>query len=140
MPLLEGQGLEIELAVGFQDAIRKLSGGNSYDLLLVDAELPDGSWRNLMLFVQNSGMTCEMIICSRLENRELWAEVIQCGAYDIIAEPFERQEVTRIFRSALDSRYMRRFTQTAPAAKVATTAPGKALVIPGGGADNEILI
>jgi DNA-binding NtrC family response regulator len=121
LPLLEGLDLEIEWAVGFQDAVRKLSGANCYDLLLVDAELPDGSWRNLLLFVQNSGMTSEMIVCSRLADQQLWAEVIQCGAYDLIAEPYERQEVSRIVGSALQSRYMQRFTRTMPAR---ATAPG----------------
>ncbi len=112
LPLFDGQGLDVEWVVGFQDAVRKLSGSTHYDLLLVDAELADGSWRNLLLFVQNSGMTCEMIICARLGDHQLWAEVIQCGAYDLIAEPFEGQEVIRIVNSALEGRYMRRFTRT----------------------------
>ena len=110
MPLLEGQGFGIESAAGFQDGVRRLSGSEAFDLILADADLPDGSWRNLMLFVQNAGRACEMIICAPLEDNQLWAEVIQCGAYDMIAEPFERLEVSRIIRSALDSRYMRRFT------------------------------
>jgi DNA-binding NtrC family response regulator len=112
LPLLEGRDWEIECAAGFQDGVRRLSERTAYDLILADAELPDGSWRNLMLFVQNAGKACEMIICSRLGDHSLWAEVIQCGAYDLIAEPFERQEVARIIQSALESRYMRRFTST----------------------------
>lgn len=110
MPLLEGQGFELECAAGFQDGVRRISGLDSIDLILADAELPDGSWRNLMLFVQNAGKACDMIICARLGDHQLWAEVIQCGAYDLIAEPFESQAVTRIIKSALESRYMRRFT------------------------------
>lgn len=110
LPLLEGQDCEIECVAGFQDGVRRLSESASYDLILADAELPDGSWRNLLLFVQNAGRACEMIVCSRLGDHQLWAEVIQCGAYDLIAEPFERQEVARIIQSALQSRYMRRFT------------------------------
>jgi DNA-binding NtrC family response regulator len=111
---IRGQKMEIEWTLGFQDAVRKLSEGQNYDLLMVDAELPDGSWRNLALFLQNSGMTAEMIICARHDERELWAEVIQSGAYDLIAEPFEPAEVARTVESALESRYMRRFTQPAP--------------------------
>jgi DNA-binding NtrC family response regulator len=112
LPWFEGRAFEIEWAVGFQDAVRKLSEGCFYDLLVVDAELHDGTWRNLLLFVQNSGMTSEMLICSRLPDQGLWADVIQCGAYDLITEPFERQEVLRIIQSALESRYMRRFSST----------------------------
>jgi DNA-binding NtrC family response regulator len=119
LPALDGeiakQKMEIEWALGFQDAVRKLSEGHSYDLLMVDAELPDGSWRNLALFLQNSGMTAEMIICARHDERELWADAIQSGAYDLIAEPFEPAEVSRTVESALESRYMRRFTRPVPA-------------------------
>jgi len=110
MPLLEGRDFETECAAGFQDGVRRLSCVESFDLILADADLPDGSWRNLMLFVQNSGKACEMIICASLGDNQLWAEVIQCGAYDMIAEPFEREAVTRIMKSALESRYMSRFT------------------------------
>ncbi len=110
MPLLAGPGFEIECASGFQDGVRRLRESVFYDLILADAEPPDGSWRNLMLFVQNAGRASEMIICARLGDHQLWAEVIQCGAYDMITEPFERQEVNRIIQSALESRYMRRFT------------------------------
>lgn len=117
LPLLDGQTLEIEWVVGFQDAVRKLSEGGPYDLLLVDAELPDGSWRNLMLFVQNSGMISEMIICSARPDQGLWADVIQCGAYDLITEPYADQEVHRIIENALESHYMRRFIQSTAARK-----------------------
>ena len=111
MPLLGGPGFQIECATGFQDAVRKLSDGQHYDLILADAELPDGSWRNLMLFAQNSGLRCEMIICARELEQQLWAEVIQCGAYDMIAEPYDSQEVIPIIQRALDSQYMSRFTR-----------------------------
>ena len=122
LPLLEGEDAEIEWAMGFQDAVRKLSASPSYDLLLVDAELPDGSWRNLLLFVQNSGMVSEMIIVTRVEDHRLWAEVIQCGAYDLIVEPVEREELTRIIHNALQGHYMQRFTKAAKAASRIATA------------------
>src|SRR5579885_606038 len=112
LPILRDQGFDIHLALGFQDAVRVLTVSPGFDLLLVDAELPDGSWRNLLAFIQNSGLACEMIVCSRLGDHALWAEAIQTGAYDLIAEPFEQQEVSRIANNAIASRYMRRFTSS----------------------------
>ena len=120
LPFLEGEDLVMDWVVGFQDAVQKLREVNLYDLLLVNAELADGSWRNLLLFVQNSGLSCEMIICSRLADQQLWAEVIQCGAYDLIAEPFEGHEIMRIIHSAMEGRYMKRFTRSAALAPPAT--------------------
>ncbi|MBI2816226.1 MAG: hypothetical protein HYX72_04740 [Acidobacteria bacterium] len=110
LPLLEGRGWDVEFVAGFQDGVRRLSASADYDLIMVDAELPDGTWRNLILFLQNAGKTTEMIVCARLGDHQLWAEVLQCGAYDLISEPSHADDITRVVESALDSQYMRRFT------------------------------
>jgi hypothetical protein len=52
-----------------------------------------------------------MVVCSRLADEQLWAEVIQCGAFDLIPEPWDRNEVLRIIRSALESHYTDRFSR-----------------------------
>ena len=94
-------------ADGLQDAQRLLSG-LTYDLVLVDVKLSDGSWQDLLEFILDSRIACEMIVCSRLGDEQLWAEVIQRGAYDLIAEPYEQQQVLRIVQSALDGQQMQR--------------------------------
>ncbi len=109
--LLEGKDLQLFLASDLRDAQQKLNGPVSYDLLLADAELPDGSWRDLLEYLLNSKRPCEMIVCSRCGDEQLWAEVLQCGAYDLLVEPYDRQEVHRIIQSAIDNQYMRRFAQ-----------------------------
>ena len=113
--VLEGNNLQINLASDFREAQQKLQGKTSYDLLVADEQLPDGSWRDLLEFLLVSKTPCEMIVCSRCGDEQLWAEVLQCGAYDLLVEPFERQEVHRIIQSAIDNQYMRRFTQTVAA-------------------------
>ena len=109
LDLLEDENLEVVAASSFEEAKKRLGGTASYDLLIVDAELPDGSWRDLLQVTLGSKKTCEVIVCSRCGDEQLWAEVFQCGGYDLIAEPYDRQEVLRIVQSALDSRYMERF-------------------------------
>jgi len=94
-------------ADGLQDAQRLLSG-LTYDLVLVDVKLSDGSWQDLLEFILDTKIACEMIVCSRLGDERLWAEVIQRGAYDLIAEPYEQQQVLRIVQSALDGQQMQR--------------------------------
>ncbi|MBI1956757.1 MAG: response regulator [Acidobacteria bacterium] len=106
--LLEEAGLKVSSAADLQEAQGKLSGPPSYDLVFVDAELPDGSWLDLLEFILDTKRACEMIVCSRLGDERLWAEVIQRGAYDLIAEPYEQQQVLRIVQGALDGRQMQR--------------------------------
>jgi DNA-binding NtrC family response regulator len=109
--LLEGKDLQLFLASDFKEARQKLKGSTAYDVVLADAELTDGSWRDILQFILDSRRSCEMIVCSRCGDEQLWAEVLQCGAYDMLVEPYERQEVHRIIQSAIDNQYMRRFTQ-----------------------------
>lgn len=104
-------GMEVTTAGSAAEARRRLSDAVSYDLVFVDEELPDGSWRDLLQFLLNSPRSAEMVVCSRCGDERLWAEVIQCGVFDLIPEPYEKQEILRIVRSALDSHYMRRFSQ-----------------------------
>jgi DNA-binding NtrC family response regulator len=109
--LLEGKNLQIYIASDFREAQEKLRAHSQYDVLLSDDQLPDGSWRDMLQFLLESKTSCEMIVCSRCGDEQLWAEVLQCGAYDLLVEPFERQEVDRIIQSAIENQYMRRFSQ-----------------------------
>ena len=100
--------MQTAAAGDYRDGQMKLQE-QSYDLLFVDAELPGGPWHRLLPAVVASGKNCEVIVCSRFGDERLWAEVLQCGAYDLIAEPFEEGEVTRIAQCALDSHYLQRY-------------------------------
>ena len=114
LEILDEKDVQIYPAADFREAQRRLTGPDSFDLVLTDAELPDGSWRDLLQILLQLRSPCEMIVCSRDE--QLWVEALQCGVYDLLVEPYEGLEVLRIIQSALDSRYMQRFTQM-PAAR-----------------------
>ncbi|MBI2820202.1 MAG: response regulator [Acidobacteria bacterium] len=112
---LSETGVDVFVAEGVREAQEKLAGAVKYDLAFVDSELPDGSWRDVLQFIVASHAGCEMVVCSRCGDERLWAEVIQCGAFDLVPEPFETQEVLRIIHSALDSHYIQRFDHAAEA-------------------------
>src|SRR5947207_2825113 len=90
---LDGRNMQIFLASDIQEARQKLKGSASYDLILADAQLPDGTWQDLLQIVLESATPCEMIVCSRCGDEQLWAEVLQCGAYDLLVEPYDQIEV-----------------------------------------------
>lgn len=109
--LLNDCGVQTSVASTLEEARQKLASSSSYDLVLTDAELPDGSWQDLLEFVLDSRKACEIVVSSRCGDEDLWAEVLQRGAYDLLVEPYDRQEVCRIIESALDSHHMLRITQ-----------------------------
>ena len=106
---------EVASAENVKEAQEKLSGPDRFSLTFVDSDLPDGSWRDVLQFIVASRAGCEVVVCARCGDERLWAEVIQCGAFDLVPEPFEQQEVNRIVRSALDSHYMQRFEHASEA-------------------------
>jgi len=109
LSFLSESGIDVSSAESVREAQEKLAGPVKYDLAFVDSELTDGSWRDVLQFIVASRVGCEMVVCSRCGDERLWAEVIQCGAFDLVPEPLEKQEILRIIRSALDSHYMQRF-------------------------------
>jgi len=109
LQLLEENGLEVNVASGCREAQRQLNGPASYELLLVDTELTDGSWSDLLDFAITARRNCEVIVCSRYGDERLWAEVLQRGAYDLIADQCEEREILRVLSRALNSHYMHRF-------------------------------
>ena len=112
LAILEQSDMEVSVAGNFRDGQQKLKE-EVYDLLFVDAELPGGPWSRLLQTILASGKNCEVIVCSRCGDERLWAEVLQCGVYDLISEPFDDREVARIAHRALDSQYLQRFGRAA---------------------------
>ena len=112
---LSGTDAYLVEAEGVEDAHRILSSAIPFDLTFVDAELRDGSWRDVLQFLIATRQHCELVVCARCGDERLWAEVIQCGAFDLVPEPMGRQEVLRIMNSALDSHYLDRFGRAAEA-------------------------
>ena len=102
---LSNNGLEVFSAENIAEASTALFQPFHFDVVLVDAELQDGSWQDLIPQMLFSGRHCEMVVCSRTGEEDFWAEVLQCGVFDLIPEPYEHPETLRIIRSAAGSQY-----------------------------------
>lgn len=107
---LSRSGLQISTAASASEAERKLGEPLAYDLLLADAELPDGNWRDLLGLLKKSRRPCDMVVCSRCGDERFWAEVLECGVFDLIPQPYDPQEILRIVRTALKTRHTRQFS------------------------------
>ena len=108
--ILESENYDVTLAANAARASSILSVPSHYDMVIVDAELPDGGWRPVLEQVIGSRPECEVLVYSRCGEEELWADVIQSGAFDLIPEPLSRNELLRIVNSARNSEYLRRFS------------------------------
>jgi DNA-binding NtrC family response regulator len=71
-----------------------------FGVILCECKLPDGDWSEILNQVSGGGEDPLLIVTSRLADVSLWAEVLNLGGYDLLAKPFNRQEVRHVLTSA----------------------------------------
>jgi hypothetical protein len=98
-------------------------------VVISDCRLPDGCWQDVLYDLQRRKLEPPLIVTSRLADEGLWREVLNLGGYDVLARPFQAQDV---FRSvSLAWRHWREEFRTGvrplARAKVASAAGGLTL-------------
>lgn len=64
--------------------------------LIYDCDSPVGSWNEMLNQVSLLPDPPLFIVSSRLADERLWAEALNLAAWDVLAKPFDAEEVTRI--------------------------------------------
>lgn len=67
---------------------------------MTNAHLPKWPWKMALADLQRMACPPQLVVTSRLADDSLWAEVLNSGGYDLLAEPFDRSEVERVIASA----------------------------------------
>ncbi len=68
--------------------------------MMSDADLSDGTWRDLLHETSRLQDAPNLIVTSRLADERLWADVLNAGGYDLLLMPFDSDEVVRILTQA----------------------------------------
>jgi DNA-binding NtrC family response regulator len=69
-------------------------------VVLCEERLPDGTWLAVMCETQGLSPSPPTIVFSALATPTLWAEVLNYGAYDLLADPIEPRELYTLVRMA----------------------------------------
>ncbi|HEY1336839.1 MAG TPA: hypothetical protein VGF59_04985 [Bryobacteraceae bacterium] len=73
---------------------------NAIPIVLSESDLLPGTWRDVLKETASLPDPPHLIVSSRLADDYLWAEALNLGAYDVLAKPFDAQEVIRVLTSA----------------------------------------
>lgn len=84
----------IDAARSIKQAVAKLSVSPT-PVVLCEESLPDGSWKDLLSLSQRLPDPSYLVVASQHADDRLWAEVLNLGAYDVLAKPFDSREVYR---------------------------------------------
>ena len=63
-------------------------------VVVFDHDLRSGNWRDMLQHLQERANPAALVLTSRLADERLWAEALNLGAWDVLAKPFDRGEVT----------------------------------------------
>jgi len=96
--ILEEFEFEIDEAGTISEALEKLKE-SSYDLLLVDLRLPDGSGMEIVRRVKRETPETEAIIITAFASTETIKEAFELGVYDYIEKPFKLEDLRLILRN-----------------------------------------
>jgi len=66
-----------------------------HPVVVSERDLPDGDWKDVLELTSVRKEPPVVIVTSRLADDYLWAEVLNLGGYDVLAKPFDRNEVHR---------------------------------------------
>jgi DNA-binding response OmpR family regulator len=69
---------------------------HSPGVIIADASLPDGTWKDLLNDLSILANAPNVIVISRLADERLWAEVLNMGGYDLLMTPYDPNEVVRV--------------------------------------------
>ena len=85
-----------------QDRHRALRCLDRYpiDVVIAETNVADWGWRHVLRDLQDRRQQAQLIVTSRHADDRLWAEALNMGAFDVLAQPFDRKEVRRVVESA----------------------------------------
>ncbi len=87
-------GFETRRVLNCREALELMDQGLPA-VVMCDQHLPDGTWKDLVDAAESLQDPPALVVTSRIADERLWAEVLNLGAYDLLAKPFDRNEVER---------------------------------------------
>jgi DNA-binding NtrC family response regulator len=97
--MLHDDPVVLDHADGVQCARAKFRQ-DAYDVVLTEADLPDGQWTDVLRLARELEPEPEVIVTDPHADARFWAEALNLGAYDLLAQPFYEPEVRRILYNA----------------------------------------
>jgi DNA-binding NtrC family response regulator len=77
-------------------------------IVLCEQNIGNGTWKDLLERTSELPQVPSLIVTSRTADEHLWSEALNRGAYDVLATPFNPEEVGRVLHSAWNNWKYRR--------------------------------
>ena len=90
----------LRIAATCQEAAQVLKDDPAVQVVLTDLYLPDGTWIDVLRRAAGAQSAPRVVVCPRVADEGLWAQVLEAGAFDVLVRPYREPEVFRILEAA----------------------------------------
>lgn len=97
--IFHARGWRLFEAPGRRHAMQCLER-NAIEVVIAESGIPNWTWKRILHDLRSLPVQPQLIVTSRMADDSLWAEVLNCGGYDVLAQPFVRDEVERVIGAA----------------------------------------
>jgi DNA-binding response OmpR family regulator len=73
---------------------------NPVQVVIAESHPPKWDWKHVLCDLRRRMQPPQLVVTSRAADDSLWAEVLNFGAYDVLARPFAADEVERVVAAA----------------------------------------
>ena len=105
--LLKAQGIEVRMSGTCAEAARLLEQARP-ELIFTTIEHADGTWSDIVTLAGKAVAPANVIVVAKSHDVRLYLAAMECGAFDYILPPFERESVNHIVRVAAENVRRRR--------------------------------
>ena len=100
LDVLEASGIDLLLAHDLTQARSILENRQDMHVLLTDTALRDEDWIEMYEVVARLPPHVQTIVCCHRTDHRQWVAAAELGAYDVLVEPYELDEVRRTLEAA----------------------------------------
>jgi len=99
------EGMDVSTAASVDEALAQL-GGDEFDLVMTDVQMPGRSGLELLRSVKESAPETVVIVITAFATAETAIEAMKQGAYDYLTKPFKVDEVRLVVGKALEKKLL----------------------------------
>nr|CAJ73803.1 strong similarity to sigma 54 response regulator protein [Candidatus Kuenenia stuttgartiensis] len=101
------EGYHVECVSSGEGAIKKLSDGNVYDLVVTDLKMKKVNGLEVLNAVKTENPATEVIVITAYGAISTAVQAIREGAYDYVTKPFRYQEMLKVAKNALEKKELK---------------------------------
>ena len=98
--ILKDNGWPTEHAPTIEQSLLAIQKKPFFLVIITARQLPCGPWHKLLDGFRGMAVPPLVIVTDHLADDRLWADVLNRGGYDVLAQPLDKREVSRVVRQA----------------------------------------